>query len=272
MDVALVVTDLDGTLWHEPSTVHPRTQAAVTKVAAGPVPLLAATGRRVHSTISALDGLGVRPSAVVLNGALGIDLATGERFHQGGFTTDEAVAVLEVFQAHGIDPCIHVDDDLHPVRVSETPSTHPEHLAGFGHHARVCDLVAVVGDDRVLAFGVLGLDERLAQEVGAALEAVATPHVDRDREFRGCSVTAAPRTGSKWDGVAAYCRRHGLDETAVLASGDGPNDVEMLAHAAVAVVPEDGHPRALALADHVVGRAADGGWAELVELLGGGPA
>ncbi len=49
--------------------------------------------------------------------------------------------------------------------------------------------------------------------------------------------------------------------------GDGPNDVEMLEHAAIALVPEDGHPLAIAQADRVIGRAADGGWADVVDLL-----
>lgn len=267
MDVAAVVTDLDGTLWHEPSTVHPRTRSALARLSASPVPVLVATGRRVHSTRAPLAALGVAPPAVVLNGALGLDLATGERFHQGGFTRGDAVVVLDVFHAHGVHPCVYVDDDTHPVRVSATPSTHPEHLADFGAHARVSDLHDVVGDAPVLAFGVLGIDRALAEAVGNALHGVATPHVDRARDYGGFTVTVAPATGSKWDGVAAYCAHHELDPAQVLAIGDGPNDVEMLAAAAVAVVPADAHPSALALADHVVAPAADGGWAELLDLL-----
>jgi hydroxymethylpyrimidine pyrophosphatase-like HAD family hydrolase len=53
-----------------------------------------------------------------------------------------------------------------------------------------------------------------------------------------------------------------------MAIGDGPNDIELLANAAVAVVPGDAHPAARLLADHVVGRAADGGWADILEILG----
>ena len=43
----------------------------------------------------------------------------------------------------------------------------------------------------------------------------------------------------------------------------------VLEGAAVAVAPQDGHVSALALADHVVGPAAEGGWAGLVDVLDG---
>jgi hydroxymethylpyrimidine pyrophosphatase-like HAD family hydrolase len=91
--------------------------------------------------------------------------------------------------------------------------------------------------------------------------------VDRDRGYGGFTVTVAPARQSKWDGVAAFCREQGIDAGAVLAIGDGPNDVELLDHAAVAVVPADAHVEARARADHVVGLAAEGGWAEILDIL-----
>jgi len=268
VSVELVVTDLDGTLWHDAFDVHPRTRAALAQLATGSIPVLVATGRRVRSTHAPLDALGLTPPAVVLNGALGLDLATGDRFHQGGYTPGDATAVLEVFRRHAVEPCVYVDDDDHPVWVSATPSTHPDHLRGFGSDAGTGDLAYIVEHEQVLAFGVLGLPESLAQAVGSALEAVATPHVDRDREYGGFAVTAAPTAQSKWDGVLAFCARNHLDPTAVLAIGDGPNDVELLANAAIAVAPDDAHASARACADHIVGRARDGGWAEILDILG----
>ena len=52
----------------------------------------------------------------------------------------------------------------------------------------------------------------------------------------------------------------------MLAIGDGPNDVELLTHAAVAVVPESAFPDALAVADHLV-PPPDGGWAKILDLV-----
>jgi hydroxymethylpyrimidine pyrophosphatase-like HAD family hydrolase len=67
--------------------------------------------------------------------------------------------------------------------------------------------------------------------------------------------------------VLAFCATRGLDSTRVLALADGPNDIELLTSAAVRLVPAVAHPAALALADHVIPSAADGGWAQVLDHL-----
>lgn len=90
MRIELVVTDLDGTLWEQEEVLHDRTRAAVLHlIDQRTPPLLIATGRRVASTRDPLAAFGLAPPAVVLNGALGLDLASGERFHRGGFARSE---------------------------------------------------------------------------------------------------------------------------------------------------------------------------------------
>lgn len=265
--IELVVTDLDGTLWERPESVPRRTADALHEVIDGDIPLLVATGRRIASTRDPLAALGVAPPSVVLNGALGLDLRTLDRFHVGGFDRVDAARALEVFADHRIDPCVYVDHDAPSVWVGETPSTHPAHLASFGDDVGTGLLRTVVDQHAVLAFGVLGIDPAIADKIGDAVGLVATPHVAPDRQYGGATVTVAPPTGSKWDGISAYCRTEGIDPSAVLVLGDGPNDIEMLDAASVAVVPEDGHSTALERADHVIGRAADGGWADVLDLL-----
>ena len=76
-----------------------------------------------------------------------------------------------------------------------------------------------------------------------------------------------PRGLSKWIGVEVCCERLGVDPARVLAIGDGPNDVELLTAASVAVAPADAHAAALAVADHVVPTPTDGGWARILDLV-----
>ncbi|MDD9370208.1 MAG: HAD family hydrolase [Acidimicrobiales bacterium] len=267
-DVELVVTDLDGTLWEREHEIHERTRAALCAVTGAGLPLLVATARRVGSARRALAPTGLEPAAVLLNGALGVDLASNVRFHRGGFSPADAAAVLAIFHDHGVEPCVYVDHDDSPVWIAPAPSSHPDHITSFGKDVATGDLVEVVQSAHVLGFSVLGISDPLARALGAAVGAVAATHVDRDRTYDGTSVMAAPRGRSKWDGVAAFCADRGLDPGAVMAIGDGPNDVELLANAAVAVVPDDAHPAARRRAAHVVGRAVDGGWADILDILG----
>ena len=266
--IRLVVTDLDGTLWERPDQVHPRTIEGLRRLDRLGIPLLVATGRRVRSTRAPLAELGMAPPAIVLNGGIGLFLDSGERFHRVAYSTAEATAVVQTFLDHGLEPCIYVDDEARPTWVGDRPSTHPEHVASFGTDLGRGDLLTVAAEQTVLAFGVLGIGQEEARAVGSALAAHATPHVGADRQYDGFSVTVAPPGGSKWNGIVAYCQRIGIDPADTLVVGDGPNDLEMLAGAGVAVVPEDGHPDARRHADHVVGRAADGGWIEVLDLLG----
>ncbi|MDD9945637.1 MAG: HAD family hydrolase [Myxococcales bacterium] len=265
--IDLVVTDLDGTLWDAQPSLHPRTRRALDELAERGTPLLVATGRRVHSARSALAGVGLQPPAVMLNGAIGLDLATGDRFHRQVFAREEASVILQAFLAHNLRPCVYVEHEDVSVLVDPSPSTHPDHLASFTDESRTVELCEAIESLPIQHFAVIGIDRQPAQAVHEALRDAGSTHLYDDRQFGGSSLTVGPSGLSKWSGVAAYCDMAGLDAGRVLAIGDGPNDVELLRGAAIAVVPADGHPDAIAQADHVVPPARDGGWSELLELL-----
>lgn len=266
--IDLIVTDLDGTLWHTDDEIHPGIVEAWAEVASH-APLLVATGRRLTSTRVPLARVGIVPAAVVLNGALALDLANGHRYLRAPFPSTQAQAVLTAFQEVGLDPCLYVDEADAEVLVSAHPSTNRGHLESLGDTAAVADLSQAARDVPVLAFSIIGAEHRALAEAAAAIDGTAEVHLDRSLDFPGlAAITVAPKGQSKWDGVVAFCRHHGLDASNVLAVGDGPNDVELLTSAAVSVVPEVAHPAALELADHTIPSARDAGWLQLPALLG----
>jgi hydroxymethylpyrimidine pyrophosphatase-like HAD family hydrolase len=265
--VQLVVTDLDGTLWDPEQRLHPATVGAIAELERRGVPLLVATGRRVTSTRDPLARAGLFPPAVVLNGALALDLSTGVRFHRQPFSATDATFVLEAFASVGLEPCVYVDDPEIDVFVGDHPSTHPLHIAGLGACARHGRLDEVVVCEPVLSFGIMGRPAELLEPARKAIGGRATVYIGRAVDFGDAVLTVAPTGLSKWAGVEAFCQREGLDPGAVLAVGDGANDVEMLDAAAVAVVPSEADAGAAVRADHVIGIPADGGWAEILDLL-----
>jgi Cof subfamily protein (haloacid dehalogenase superfamily) len=267
--IELVVSDLDGTLWQLDHDLHHRTASAVEELASRGIPLLVATGRRLRTTLEPLARFGLAPPAVVLNGSLGVELSSGARFHTQPLHPASATAILAAFRAAGLQPCVYVDHAEVEVFLDPEPSTHPQHVAAFGVHAATDDLARVVAEEPVLGFSVLGRPHEVLAAVVAELRAAdGVAHLDRSIEFVGdASLTVTGPGISKWEGVLAYCRHAGLDPSRVLAIGDGPNDLELLTAAAVAVAPLDGHPEARAVADHLVGPAAEGGWADLLDLI-----
>jgi hypothetical protein len=49
------------------------------------------------------------PPAVMMNGALAIDLRTDERFHRHQYVTEDAVKILAAFREVDLEPCVYVD-------------------------------------------------------------------------------------------------------------------------------------------------------------------
>lgn len=266
--ISLVVTDLDGTLWRTDGSVHPATARALEALAERAVPWLVATGRRTRSAKVPLARLGLAPPAIVMNGAVGIDLSNGERFHLAPFTTALAMEVLDVFEACGLSPVVYVEGGDVEVWLGPLSSTHPEHVEALRPHAGVGDLRAAVEDEIVVGFSVLGRPHGELVPAFEAIGAIAATHLDRSFDWPGTAgLTVAPRGQSKWDGVVAFCQRAGLDTTRVLALGDGPNDVELLERAAIRLVPEDGSLAARELADHLIGAPDLGGWARVLDFV-----
>jgi hydroxymethylpyrimidine pyrophosphatase-like HAD family hydrolase len=265
--VELVVTDLDGTLWDRNDELHPLTLDAIAELERRGIHLLVATGRRVTSTRVPLARAGLAPAAVVLNGAMALELATATCFHRHPFPRAEAASVLQAFRAFALEPCVYVEHPDLDVFVGASPSTHPDHIRALGARVKEVDLEEVIECHPVLGFGIMGRPAELLTPAASAAARLGEAHLGPALVFEGASLTVAPLGLSKWDGVVAYCERHNLDPAAVLAVGDGPNDLELLGNASIAVVPSDAHPYAMARADHYVGPPHLGGWAQVLSFL-----
>jgi hypothetical protein len=163
---------------------------------------------------------------------------------------------------------VYIDHPTLEVVLGPDPSTNPAHAAALAPTARRGDPRDAVLSGTALGFSLIGIEHTVAVAAEAAIGDLGVTHLDRSLDHPGrVSLTVAPRQRSKWDGVVAYCDHAGLDSSAVLALGDGPNDIELLEGAAVALVPHGSHPAALARADHVIGSTRDGGWAEVLAHL-----
>jgi hydroxymethylpyrimidine pyrophosphatase-like HAD family hydrolase len=262
--IELVVTDLDGTLWGTDRVVHPDAVAALERLADRRIPVLAATARRSGAVRRMLERNGLRLPAVLLDGALVRDRSWAA-IHADSFDGPAAVAVLEVFRRHGVEPCVGVLADVEvDARVGPRPSSHPDHIAYLADWMLRADLDEVVDEETVQSFSVCGVPRDVVQPIADALAPIATAIVSWDATYAAYTLTVGPTGVHKWRGVRAFCAHHGIDDTAVLAIGDGLNDVELLQAAAVACVIEGSDPRVVACADHLVGGPAVGGWADIV--------
>jgi hydroxymethylpyrimidine pyrophosphatase-like HAD family hydrolase len=266
--VQLVVTDLDGTLSDAQERIHPASARAIRELVAGGVPVLVATGRRLRMAAAVLEAGDVVAPAVVLDGALGVDLPARRVFHRTAFPTEAARDVLAAFAAADLSPCVYVDRPGVDLVVDGHPTTHPLHLARAFPWADRADLPAVVESEPVFAFTVVGHPDRHRLEpVLEAIGAAGSGSIVHDLVYGGCTLQVRPPGVSKWSGVLAFCADRGLDPTRVLAIGDGANDVELLEAAAIPCTVATAAPAALARARHVLDPPTTGGWAAVLDLV-----
>jgi hypothetical protein len=266
--VQLVVTDLDGTLSDAGERVHPASVRAVRALEAAGIPVLVATGRRLRMACAVLESAGLTGPAVVLDGALGLDLRDGRVFHQVAFPPGAARQVLEAFAAAGLSPCVYTNREGVDLVVGDHPSTHPGHLARAMPWVATDDLARVVAEEPVYTFAVVGRPAAWLQSVLDLVGPAGSASVVHDLIYGGHTLQVRPPEVSKWSGVLAFCAEQGLDPGRILAVGDGANDLELLEGAAVACAVATASPAVLARADHVIGPPDRGGWAAVLDMVG----
>ena len=269
MSIRLIATDLDGTLWDRSCVVHPAVLEALAELKAQGVTVMAATGRRPRSARTALDDNGIQLPAVLLDGTLGEDFVTGERFHEILFATANAQAVYAAFRQHDLEPNVFVDHPEIDVLLAERPSTKPTHADHLAAWARIGPVQEALDDHAIAAFTIIGGTEQDLAPVAAIVTKGGWGHATlvHDSLYGGTSLSVIPSTANKWAGVASYAARLGIDRAEVLGVGDASNDVALLRGAGVAVAVRNASPDALAEADHLIEPPGDGGWASLVDLI-----
>ncbi|HKE97560.1 MAG TPA: HAD family hydrolase [Actinomycetes bacterium] len=253
----LVASDLDGTLLGPDGEVSARTRAVLRRLGEAGITVVVVTGRPPRWIRGLLDDDVVHELVICANGAVVYDPGAGRVV-----TTDPlpaAVAARLVARlrerAPGVTFAVETGEEL------RCELQHPLHGGGPGGtgdaldlvRGPVCKLIAHAPDGRVEALHALAVE--LAGE-----EAVATVSGFELVEISAAGVTKA-------FALERLCGELGVAAAEVIAFGDMPNDLPMLAWAGHGVAVGNAHPAVLARADEVAASNADDGVAEVLERL-----
>lgn len=268
-DVRMVASDLDGTLLAPPGVVaapeddavgrmgmvSPRTRTALDALRDRGIEVVAVTGRPPRW----VPGLGLGSGlAICSNGALVLDLATGQLVRERTLDPDVAVEIVHRLRA------------LHPegMMAVELPD-------GVGMeqawHERV---------PRGVALQVGPAEELCVRPVAKVL--LKVPGTSGDAYIDGAAeavgdlgvVTASGRLElvevsapgvDKATTLALVCEERDIDAAQVVAFGDARNDIPLLAWAGTAVAMGHAPDAVRAVADQVTGTNAEDGVATWIE-------
>ncbi len=263
----LLVTDLDGTLWFDGETCHPKSLRAFRIILDSGIPILIATGRRLRIVAEAFAQFGWEVPCLLLNGSLCYDFRKKRDIFSVPFSQASSASILKIFNANGLSPTIYADDSF--VYVNET-TTSNGHIDAIGNDLRnVTDLNIYDKGLAVLNFCILGVPKADLVNVVSELRSsgLGNPSFYTDKLFGGYSLTVQPPDVSKWSGIQQWCATEHIRPTKIVVVGDAGNDLEMLANADTAIVVKGAEKNLLDLADHIIEGPDIGGWAEVLELI-----
>jgi Cof subfamily protein (haloacid dehalogenase superfamily) len=258
--VRLVATDLDGTLVHSDGSVTARTRAALVAAEEAGVEVVFVTGRPLRWAEEVFEHVGGHGLAIVSNGALVWD-----------------VAGAAVHQLRAMDPSTGVEV-AHRLREAVPGATFAvETLEGIALEEEFLERHVVPdGSTRgpieqvFAAPGVklLARHEELGrEEFWARAEAAVGDLVEITWSSTSALLEISARGVTKASTLALLCEERGIAAEQVLALGDMPNDLPMLAWAGTSYAMANAHPSVREAADHLAPSNDDDGVAQVIEAV-----
>lgn len=258
----LIATDLDGTLLRTDGTVSVRTQAALDLAEEAGISIVFVTGRPPRWMESLTEHIGRHGVAICSNGGVVYDVRRKELVESFPLRPEDSLALVTALRA-------------------ELPgaSFAFEYPLGFSHEVG-CDNVWDGGEVRRVAPAEEFLATADARAVFKVL--VKAPGLDPDEMLERATAVAggfaeitrsspmleiSARGVSKASTLARWCAERGITADEVVAFGDMPNDLPMLAWAGRAYAVANAHPEVLAATTLRAGDHDRDGVAEVIEAL-----
>jgi len=249
----LVACDLDGTLLDPGLEFSPALPSALAALAAAGVPFVICTGRMFRSARRVAAQLGQsRGPIVCYQGAMAVDLGTGERLLHRPMDGEVAAAVVRRLRVLGRHLNAYIDDQLYVEQLDEWARRYAEY-AEVGIEL-VDDLATEVAARPPTKLVVLSEPA----DVEVLLPLLQEEWRDRlyiARSQPSYIELAAPGV-SKSGALQWLCDREGLRRERTVACGDAGNDLDMLRWAGLGVAMAEAAPEVRAAADLVVARIA----------------
>jgi Cof subfamily protein (haloacid dehalogenase superfamily) len=261
MTPRMVATDLDGTVVRSDHTVSERTVAAFARVERAGAMLVLVTGRPPRWMRSVAHAVAHRGLAICANGAIVYDLHTERVVGTHLIPVDALRSAVDLlgaalpglgFAAEYDDGMVYADGFELSHWDSQTPRA----------PIPVRQLVARPAAKLLARHPELTADALLAEASRLVGDIVLPTHSNGDRLIEISALGV-----SKASTLAELCARHGVDAADVVAFGDMPNDLPMLAWAGRSYAVANAHPDVLAAVHRKVPANDEDGVARTIEEL-----
>jgi Cof subfamily protein (haloacid dehalogenase superfamily) len=256
--IALVISDIDGTLITSNHEVSEATRATAARLYERGIALSLASSRPPRSIVPLADALDLRGPFAALNGAL-VVRRTGEVLARSVLSPATIVRVKDIAYQFGIGVWLYDEIDWWAPR-RDAFVDREEHTSGFsprieGYSDRIsrdANKLTVVGRPDLVAQA----EQRVLAELGDQVSASRS-------KPRFLDVTSVGI--HKGTVVVRLAQLLDIPAERVAVIGDGPNDVEMFKQAGVSIAMGQGVDEVKEAADFLTTSNDDEGWSRGIE-------
>lgn len=262
MDIALVVSDVDGTLVTTDKRLTRATVEAVKRLDAVGIAFTLASSRPPVGLRSLVAALALRLPMGVYNGGglVGPDL---EPIAQATLSAQTAHAAFDRLEAAGIDVWVFSDGTWH-LRDPQAAYTDLERRTLGIEPDVVSDLSPMLANAAKIVGVSKDFDQLAAMEseLGRALGEGANVH--RSQRYY---LDITPPGSNKGSVIAEVARRLGLGRARIASLGDAGNDVPMFRASGLSIAMGNAAPEVQAAADETTASNDEDGFAKAIDRL-----
>ncbi|OZI37706.1 hypothetical protein CAL29_04785 [Bordetella genomosp. 10] len=264
--IALLVSDVDGTLLRMDKSLAPATIAAVDRLRAAGVRFTLVSARPPRGMLPLIQALNITVPTAAFNGGAIVG-ARGEILESTRLTGRDARIALDLLLREPVETWVFADDQW----LLRDPAGEyvPLERKTLGYDGVVVDDFSPWADriDKIVA---ASSDPALLGRLEQALNARIAPHALALRsQTYYLDITHA--RANKGDALSALARQVGVPLTATAAIGDGDNDVPMFKRAGLSIAMGHADPAVRAQARCVTASNDKDGLAQAIDriILGG---
>jgi Cof subfamily protein (haloacid dehalogenase superfamily) len=255
----LAAIDLDGTLLRPDGSLSDRSRAALTRARATGIRIVLVTARGPRSVRVLAAELGLDGAAICSNGAITLDLASGEVVRTQPLGAEIAARLVRELRSRL--PGILFAAESEEIMLEPGFAAWEWEPPPGTRYADGLELVAEPVAKLIVRHDAHALEAiaEAARELAGEDAAVTIPGP--------WTVEISAAGVSKAAALAELCAELGIAADEVVAFGDYPNDLPVLEWAGHAVAVANAHPDVLAAADEITASNADDGVALVLERL-----
>ncbi|NUR91119.1 MAG: HAD family phosphatase [Nonomuraea sp.] len=259
----MVATDLDGTLLDSSGSISPRTAAALRLARASGAEVVFVTARPPRSIRAFADQTGLTGPAICSNGAVLYDLATGELVSRRTIDPQAARTVADSLTAALPGVAFAVETGT-GVLIESGYTRRVEHdLAHYREVVSACEAGEPIV--KLMVLSPAHTADEMSEVALRTLEGLAEVTHSGVPGLLEISALGVNKAGM----LGELCRERGVEPGEVVAFGDMPNDLAVLAFAGAGYAMANAHPLVLAATEHRTSSNDEDGVAVVLERLYG---